>query len=65
MIGHAEMGRIGSGVTPPGIDRADRRRNLPARIGTIHEHISKGRVGCPGVSVMQATYLGKRHDGIV
>ena len=35
MAGRAECSGIGSRVTPPGIDRADRRRNLPARIETI------------------------------
>ena len=35
MVGQAETIRIGSGVTLPGIDRVERRRTLPARIGTI------------------------------
>ena len=33
--GQAETSRIILGVSPPGIDRAARRRNLPLRIETI------------------------------
>ena len=35
MVGHAETSRIGSGVPPPPIDRAESRRTLPVRIETI------------------------------
>src|SRR6266436_1463996 len=35
MADRVETSRIGSGVSPPGIDRAEGRCNLPARIGII------------------------------
>ncbi len=42
MARQAEMSRIGPGVTPPGIDRAESRDNLPARIETIRDCEEQG-----------------------
>src|SRR5207245_11690646 len=42
MVGQAEMSRIGSGVAPPGIDRPESRRTLPARIETIRDFEERG-----------------------
>ncbi len=42
MAERAETSRIGSGVSPPGADRAERRRNLPARIETIRHFEERG-----------------------
>jgi len=43
VAGQAEARRIGSGVVPPGADRAENRRTLPSRIETIRHFEERGR----------------------